>query len=645
MIHPVIHNPFFFLLIISNLILLSHVTNPFAPTFVYLICVPFIFLNLGFGWLIAVSYELERFQITTFIYQRLLAITNNRRQIVETSNSQLNNERDMYISVSDELRNTISNCAHDLTSPCSAVGLAVESILKTMLLQSLESPVGLQDTEEIQSVLEVLWDVYYAMMTLHMIINRATDYNKVITGVKLVPSPRPVDIRECLLNVIHSCGTLRVVGSVRRMESSAQLASHSISNVDLDDPDGNDIAPLHDPGVIALSNIQDDVPEDIMTDFSWLRDNLMCIIGNAVKYSVASVLINVKAVSIGGIKMLEIGVQDSGADKLSSMQLKALFDRPIQFARENVGGMGVGLFCMGERCKALGGESGARLRLDGKPGTVVWFRIPLEPCPPGKKATKSELFMLKEQQLERYHQTLCANKIDRGGSSASASLSKHSSHKSTSKNLMQRSASQKPDVIHELNKSMSRQTSTLVPGLRKMSSTLSPFKAISAAMEQPPPVNNNNNNQVETNKDSKSQIPTPRKAASKTTPDESRGSPRASTSPRGSLKATPTTATTANAAAAALAITLTPTSPGGRKSSQENANVTNVMAIEGTLAVATGPLTGLHILAVDDSAAILKMMVSAVNPLLFSSSFTSLSPPSPTPSHTPPSILLSPCVL
>ena len=321
-----------------------------------------------------------------------------------------------------------------------------------------------------------------------------------------------------------------------------------------DDPEGNDIAPLHDPGVIALSNISDDIPDEIMTDLSWLRDNLMCIIGNAVKYSVASVLINVKTVSSGGNRMLEIDVQDSGADKLSPTQLKALFDRPIQFAREAVGGMGVGLFCMGERCKALGGESGARLRLDNKSGVVVWFRIPLERCPPGKKATKSELFMLKEQQLERYQQYL--NQHIRSENSVSAS--RYSSHKSLSNKHFLHSGSQKKSaVIDELNKSVSRQVS-------------------------------------------KQQTQTPSKVGSKATPD---GSPRVSrrASPRGSASRT----------GSGKAESPVVGGGGGRKAAQNN-EVTNVMAIEGTLAVAAGPLTGLHILAVDDSAAILKMMVSDV---------------------------------
>ena len=328
--------------------------------------------------------------------------------------------------------------------------------------------------------------------------------------------------------------------------------------------------------MIALSNISDDIPDEIMTDVSWLRDNLMCIIGNAVKYSVASVLINVKAVSSGGNRMLEIDVQDSGADKLSSMQLKALFDRPIQFARENVGGMGVGLFCMGERCKALGGDTGARLRLDNKSGTVVWFRIPLEKCPPGKKATKSELFLLKEQQLELHQQQL--NRT----------------------------------ILDELNKNVSRQASRQAARGSQEIPSLSLLKDSSAKVDRLSPIQqgSHKSNRIGTipeNRQVASQ--TPSKVPSKATPE---GSLRAS--PRGSLKVSHRgsvshTGSHKSSVAAAMTATAAATTALLRRtfSSKE---VTNVMKIEGTLTVAAGPLSGLHILAVDDSAAILKMMVS-----------------------------------
>ena len=44
--------------------------------------------------------------------------------------------------------------------------------------------------------------------------------------------------------------------------------------------------------------------------------------------------------------------------------------------RKQEGGMGLGLVCLAERVKALGGTYGACLRTDQKSGSVIWFKIP-----------------------------------------------------------------------------------------------------------------------------------------------------------------------------------------------------------------------------------------------------------------------------
>ena len=64
-------------------------------------------------------------------------------------------------------------------------------------------------------------------------------------------------------------------------------------------------------------------------------------------------------------------------------QLKALFDRPVGFKRDTVGGMGTGMCCLAARVKALGpgAECGARRRTDEEDGTDVWFRLPFDPPP------------------------------------------------------------------------------------------------------------------------------------------------------------------------------------------------------------------------------------------------------------------------
>ena len=79
---------------------------------------------------------------------------------------------------------------------------------------------------------------------------------------------------------------------------------------------------------------------------------------------------------VGGRKMIEFSVQDTSVHRFSSIELKALYNRPVTFRREAVGGMGTGMCCLAARVKALGGDCGARLRADSSPGTVVWFRVP-----------------------------------------------------------------------------------------------------------------------------------------------------------------------------------------------------------------------------------------------------------------------------
>ena len=63
------------------------------------------------------------------------------------------------------------------------------------------------------------------------------------------------------------------------------------------------------------------------------------------------------------------------------MQLKALFDRPVGFRRDAVGGMGTGMCCLAARVKALGhgADCGARRRTDDVQGVDVWMRVPFEP--------------------------------------------------------------------------------------------------------------------------------------------------------------------------------------------------------------------------------------------------------------------------
>ena len=91
--------------------------------------------------------------------------------------------------------------------------------------------------------------------------------------------------------------------------------------------------------------------------------------------------------------MVEFSVTDASMMNFTPLGLKALFNRPVTFRREAVGGMGTGMCCMANRIKALGGECGARLRADNASGTVVWFRFPLEACVDTQHVFRSSLML------------------------------------------------------------------------------------------------------------------------------------------------------------------------------------------------------------------------------------------------------------
>ena len=134
-----------------------------------------------------------------------------------------------------------------------------------------------------------------------------------------------------------------------------------------------------------------DLPDEIMVDEKWLKDDLLCAASNAVKYSRISqgipALLRVSIVpspsEIEGVlvnaprsQWVQFSFIDSGYS-LNDEKLKNLFHRPMHNERTQTGGMGLGMFCLSEHIKALQGQYGARRRSDGREGTEIWFSFPL----------------------------------------------------------------------------------------------------------------------------------------------------------------------------------------------------------------------------------------------------------------------------
>ena len=130
-----------------------------------------------------------------------------------------------------------------------------------------------------------------------------------------------------------------------------------------------------DTGIdVVMEPIPNEVPEEILADERWLKDDLLCVAGNAVKYSRArqgepvhigvsvippAATTGVSTISNNGgsgngknTSMLKFTFTDSGSP-LPDDKLKTLFDRPAHSDRAMTGGMGLGLFCVCEHMMVL----------------------------------------------------------------------------------------------------------------------------------------------------------------------------------------------------------------------------------------------------------------------------------------------------
>ena len=208
---------------------------------------------------------------------------------------------------------------------------------------------------------------------------------------------------------------------------------------------------------------------DIMADHDWLREDLFCIGGNAIKYSQETSGIPVtlrvtieniepsseqksdteattkptetihsnrnsfhnqapnftktdsfhiwgggagmglgnKNDSSGGpssSKMMRFSMLDSG-QTVEEEKLSHFFDPPTHTERVQQGGMGLGPFCLQKHVMVLGGQCGARHRIDGIEGTEVWFTLPLKYIPSSQPGVhKTQSFVLDEEsQLDMVH--------------------------------------------------------------------------------------------------------------------------------------------------------------------------------------------------------------------------------------------------
>jgi signal transduction histidine kinase len=285
-----------------------------------------------------------------------------------------------------QMRSIMGCVAHDLKTPLQSFTSELEA-LKSILAIIVTHP-----SEDLEDIFQSLDSSVKFML---MQINRSQDYMKASSNLTLTPMLTTFSLHSSIAMAIKCIATLK---TGRRIEF------HPLTV-------GND-------GLLIISDEQ------------WMSENILCLLSNAVKYSVQGSMIDVRVMmhdrkpfcdefclngrQFGSCtadgKFLCLSVEDCGVgistellanlflpfNKVSFSLLLSFFETTINCFRfsyysnfhkiklmlktqRTTGGTGIGLYSLSKRIEALNGTHGVGERKDGQQGSVFWFAIPYRP--------------------------------------------------------------------------------------------------------------------------------------------------------------------------------------------------------------------------------------------------------------------------
>nr|WP_229489606.1 EAL domain-containing protein [Pseudoduganella namucuonensis] len=255
---------------------------------------------------------------------------NKMMNVLEQREAELKESRDAAVNMAEMKAQFAATVSHEVRTPLNGV-VGMLDMLKEMRL-----------TQRQQECVEVAWN---SSRTLIDLINNVLDFSKMDAG-KLALEEADFDLRKLLEEVIE------LVGRPAQQK-------------------GLDVAYLLEPGV----------PERITGDALRLRQILINLLGNAVKFTEKGEVSLHVARAEGPVFGLAFEVRDSGIGMSREIQahLFESYVQPDPSTTRRYGGTGLGLAI----CKQLVGLMSGEIRVDSQPGsgTTFHFTIVCRPAP------------------------------------------------------------------------------------------------------------------------------------------------------------------------------------------------------------------------------------------------------------------------